>query len=410
MDSFSLGQMLRQARQSRDISLERVEQELKIRRFILEGFEQGNFSVADISQVQARGFLRNYARYLGLDEDLIVQYYESALAPDTRRRSRPESRPQAKRATQPMPAASTSRPDSYPTQPYGGNLAKSKARRRGVLNTLLIVVVAALSLLVIVFVAPSLLSPTPINVATPDVTPQAVVGEGLPTFTPTPEQILLPTGTPAIETDLVQNYSGEPVLVTVEFVQRTWLRVIADGAEVFSGVVRPQELVFEQRANNELTVEASNAKALVMIYNGQLQPIFEERGEGVRITFRPNGDITVTSGGRSVAQIPDTVQAVTLEATPEGDVPSSPTPTPSPTFGVGVPTPLPVFGQPTTDPTETPQAAVTVVTVESVSTSASTATTDAAAASSTPTATSTPAAPLPPRITPTGQAPQKPTG
>lgn len=409
MDSFSLGQMLRQARQSRDITLERVEQELKIRRFILEGFEQGNFSIADISQVQVRGFLRNYARYLGLDEDLIIQYYESALVPDTRRRARTESRPQAKRSTQPMPATSTARPDSYSTQPYGGNLAKGKARRRGVLNTLLMAVVAVLALLVVVFVAPSLLSPTPTGTATPNTTPQVLVGEGLPTFTPTSELILLPTGTPAIETDLVQNYSGEPVLVTVEFVQRTWLRVVADGTEVFRGIVRPQELVFEQRATNELTLEASNAKALVMFYNGQLQPIFEERGQSVRITFRPNGDITVTSAGRSVAQLPDTVQAVTLEASPEGDIAPTATPTASATFGVGVPTPLPVFGQPTAAPSETPQTVVTVVTVESATTSATTTTPDAAV-SPTPVATNTPAAPLPPRITPTGQPPQKPTG
>jgi len=406
MDAFSLGQMLRQARQTRDISLERVEQELKIRRFILEGFEQGNFNAGDISQVQARGFLRNYARYLGLDEDLIIQYYESALVPDRRRRTRTEPRPQPKRSTQPMPITPNSRPDSYSTQPYGGNLSKARGRR--LLNTALILIVAAGALLVIVFVAPRILSPAPENAAPPQATPLAEVSEGLPTFTPTPDGSLLPTSTPEITTSLVQNYSGEPVLVTVEFVQRTWLRVVADGQEVFRGVVRPQELIFEQRASNELTLEASNSKALVMIYNGQLQPTFETRGESVRMTFRPNRDVTVTRGGRSVAQIPDKVQSVTLEPTVDSSVVQPATPTPSATFAVGVPSPLPVFGQPTAAPTETPQAVVTVVTVEAASTTA--ATVDAAIASPTPTATATPSVPLPPRVTPTGQAPQKPTG
>ncbi|HRL12748.1 MAG TPA: helix-turn-helix domain-containing protein, partial [Aggregatilineales bacterium] len=92
MDAYSLGQYLREARETRELSLQQAEADLKIRRFILEAFEAGDFGALDVSPVQIRGFLRNYARFLGLDEDTVIQYYDSSQQPDTRRRGR---RPQA---------------------------------------------------------------------------------------------------------------------------------------------------------------------------------------------------------------------------------------------------------------------------------------------------------------------------
>lgn len=427
MDAFSLGQMLRQARQSRDIALERVEQELKIRRYILEGFEQGNFSVADISQVQVRGFLRNYARYLGLDEDLIIQYYESSLLGDSRRRPRSEPRPQPKRSTQPM-AAANARPDSYSAKPPTYNsIERSRRKGRGLLNALLILLVGAAAIGVIAFVVPQILTTSPDTGTATDPAPQVAVGEGLPTLTPTPDAPLLPTGTATLETSILQNYSGEPVLISIEFLQRTWMRVEADGQEVFRGIVRPQELIFEQRANNEVILEVSNAKALVIVYNGQPQPAFGERGQAVRAVFRPENDITVTSGGRSVALLDEDVQAVTAEQTEEStpDAAGLPAadPTASATFQAGVPTPLPVFGQPTVQPSETPADSVTLVTPEALSTLATggagitpestplaTSEPNDVEVTQQPTVTPTPDVPLPPRVTPTGQAPQKPGG
>jgi cytoskeletal protein RodZ len=73
MDAHSLGRYLRESRESRELTLDDAVDTLKIRRIVLESFEQGDFNVVDASPVQVRGFLRNYARYLSLDEDLVIQ-------------------------------------------------------------------------------------------------------------------------------------------------------------------------------------------------------------------------------------------------------------------------------------------------------------------------------------------------
>ncbi|MCA9903766.1 MAG: helix-turn-helix domain-containing protein, partial [Anaerolineae bacterium] len=68
MDSQSLGRYLRQTREERELTLEEAEEQLRIRRRILESFELGAFDLPNFSPVQIAGFIRNYARFLNLDE------------------------------------------------------------------------------------------------------------------------------------------------------------------------------------------------------------------------------------------------------------------------------------------------------------------------------------------------------
>ncbi|MDZ4767458.1 MAG: helix-turn-helix domain-containing protein, partial [Chloroflexota bacterium] len=85
MNSQALGQVLRQAREAKELTLDDAERALRIRHRLLEGFELGEFIVPDLSPVQARGLIRNYAAYLGLDGDHILSQYETALVEDEQR-------------------------------------------------------------------------------------------------------------------------------------------------------------------------------------------------------------------------------------------------------------------------------------------------------------------------------------
>jgi cytoskeletal protein RodZ len=68
----AVGEMLREAREIRGVDLYRVERDTKIRSRYLAALENGDF--ADLpGDVYARGFLRNYATYLGLDADEIEE-------------------------------------------------------------------------------------------------------------------------------------------------------------------------------------------------------------------------------------------------------------------------------------------------------------------------------------------------
>jgi cytoskeleton protein RodZ len=67
MDPSALGRYLRESREAKELTLEDAVTALRIRRPILEAFEQGDFSLVE-TPVQVRGLLRNYARFLDLEE------------------------------------------------------------------------------------------------------------------------------------------------------------------------------------------------------------------------------------------------------------------------------------------------------------------------------------------------------
>ena len=68
----SIGQKLKQAREDRRITLEHASESTRIRVPYLKALETDDVSVLP-SPVQARGFLRNYADYLGLDFDRLLE-------------------------------------------------------------------------------------------------------------------------------------------------------------------------------------------------------------------------------------------------------------------------------------------------------------------------------------------------
>src|ERR1035437_7139109 len=66
----ALGERLRRARETKGVDLNRVERDIKIRAKFLAALESGDY-VELPGDVYTKGFLRNYAVYLGLDADEI---------------------------------------------------------------------------------------------------------------------------------------------------------------------------------------------------------------------------------------------------------------------------------------------------------------------------------------------------
>lgn len=82
----SFGAWLKSQREIREISLREISDVTKINLRYLEALEQDRFSVLP-AEVFARGFLREYAKYVGLDPDEVVNYFRAA-----QQDSEPESR------------------------------------------------------------------------------------------------------------------------------------------------------------------------------------------------------------------------------------------------------------------------------------------------------------------------------
>lgn len=71
---FEIGSTLRDARVRRDLSLQQVEDETKIRVKYIQAMENEDFDVLP-SGTYVKGFLRTYAEYLGIDYQLMLDEY-----------------------------------------------------------------------------------------------------------------------------------------------------------------------------------------------------------------------------------------------------------------------------------------------------------------------------------------------
>ncbi len=91
------GEVLRQTRESLGLPLDEVSRTIHIRPEYLEAIEQDAYSVLP-GDVYTRGFLRNYATYLGLDPTAIITAYDTRDAVAHKRGRAPRA------ATPPAPA------------------------------------------------------------------------------------------------------------------------------------------------------------------------------------------------------------------------------------------------------------------------------------------------------------------
>lgn len=88
-----IGRILEQTRREKGLSLEEVEQATKIRKRYLTGLEREDYAMLP-DAVYARGFLKTYANYLGLDGEALSQQMRSRRKPRRERGSgfvKPES-------------------------------------------------------------------------------------------------------------------------------------------------------------------------------------------------------------------------------------------------------------------------------------------------------------------------------
>jgi cytoskeletal protein RodZ len=211
-DSF--GHWLKRQRELRDISLREVSDVTKINLRYLEALEENRFTALP-APVFARGFLREYARYVGLDPDEVVNYYTAA-----QQEQEPES----------------------PSGPRPRRLHSSTQWFYGLVLTTAVVglfgVVAAVS-----FWAerrPARAEPPPI---------------AAPVFAPAP-------AAPA------QVASEAPLEVTLDFSENCWVEAVLDGKERISEL-RVQGESLRLTANESVSLTLGNVAGVRIEVNGQ---------------------------------------------------------------------------------------------------------------------------------------------
>jgi transcriptional regulator with XRE-family HTH domain len=257
--SESLGTLLRQKREALGLTLEEVERRTYIRQKYLVGIEADDHSQIP-SVAQARGFIRSYASFLGLDVDETI-----ARVGGTRPRP-PQAPPASARV-----APEARRPLATRASPW-----RRFMRLDVVLSTGLSVLVIGLLAWGAVQLARFLANENPSAAATDsfgaglaqptssEATAALSLGEAGSKLTSEPLPLVPGERVTAAPTPLGGVYTS--VRVRLEAVHRGYVKVIVDGKDQFAGRLPPgQHLDFE--GTQSVAIITGDGAAIRVVYN-----------------------------------------------------------------------------------------------------------------------------------------------
>jgi cytoskeleton protein RodZ len=304
-----LGELLKEARQNKGVSLEEVEEELRIRSQYLQALEEEDFSIMP-PRVYVKGFLRNYAIYLGLDPEEVRALY---IGESVEKGRKPDFLSRAGRITE-------------ETGPRAFSMDMSLTQSRLLAFPLLITALALLAFFLMGLWA--FRKYFPLSAETEPETKATTTAVQLkPTFTPT--AVVTQTTPTLVGTPTPKVYTG--VDVELVMLERAWLQVHVDGEKVFEGVF-DEGTKINWNGKERVAVRCNNAGGVEVILNGQNLGPLGKRGQVVdqEWTTKEVGTTPVT-GTPTVATpgtpLPtDTPSPVTPTVAPETPEAGSPAP------------------------------------------------------------------------------------
>jgi len=265
-----IGKTLHEARARLGLTLEQAERSTRIRAYYLEALERGDLDLLP-SPVQARGFLQNYATYLGLDSQAILQRYSEVL---NSQRTSPFRRTRLSEA---------------PTRPT------VRVRTRRFSADLIVAAIASVAVLAVLIggfgrLAASLRERN-----------QAASAFLIPTFTPEAEEATAPgppvaaVGAAETPTPPVSIEPGLSGVVDLRLLieKRGFVIVEVDGQEVYRGRPTPGELL-EFQGDELVKVTSGNGGGLRAFYRGEDQGLLGELDEVVIRFWTLSGAVTPT--------------------------------------------------------------------------------------------------------------------
>jgi cytoskeletal protein RodZ len=270
-----LGRKLREAREAKGQTLEEAEAVTHIRAHFLELLEAGDFAAFESGHVQVRGFLRIYARYLGLPPEQVLGQYraevyglESPAGKDVEKEDRPEPIQPPDDLT-----AIQFRPRDIP-------VSSSLPRWMSVRTVMIVGLVLTILLGILAIVAYMINQPSADETFGRLNRAMSVAIAQAPTFSTAGDQ---PTPTSsAIE--------GR-IALTLEATRNVHVRVRRGSQVVFEEMMVPGEE--KSWVDDEIVVvETANGAALQVAANGIRLGQLGEQGELCRRAWGPDGEVT----------------------------------------------------------------------------------------------------------------------
>lgn len=309
-----IGHILREARENRGLTLEDAQAHTRINARYLTALENGQYSALP-TPVHARGFLRNYARFLGLDPQPLLDRYlvgqgqDVPLTPPAVQEITPET-PLAERQDQPFF-------DPVNMEVSGKGFSAAGGSSGSMLQIVIIVaLVVALALIANRFI-PILFGNDGSNAVQEISSAVQDVVADITNATPTPTPTTAPTsedeeaaggstivldGTEQPIVDTSRNNPGaagatptptrpplpatlDEIRLKVDILERTWMEVTIDGSVVFSGIAKTND-AFEWTAQNEAKIVTGNAVGVFVTINDVALGRLGGRGERYEEVWR----------------------------------------------------------------------------------------------------------------------------
>jgi cytoskeleton protein RodZ len=292
-----LGHILREARETKGLTLREVQEKTRISSRFLEALEMGDYDRLP-TPTHVRGFLRNYARFLGLDPDPLLERYELGQAQRPKRRQQPA----IVDTTQPIGPALEAPPDNHPFfDPVNVEVDTAYQRDSGGGSESILRLVIILALIGLLYLAGQRF--LPLITGQGDGTEALTEGiteaiqnitnrdEATPEPTATEEagasSVILPTGRndsgsgepPPTVTRPPLPATMETIDLEIIILERTWMEVTIDGNVLYTGIARPTDPPYEWTANDEVRINTGNAIGVSVTINNVPLGILGGRGE-----------------------------------------------------------------------------------------------------------------------------------
>ena len=263
----SFGERLQREREMRGITLEEIADSTKIGTRSLRALEQEDFDKLP-GGIFNKGFVRAYARYLGIDEEQAVADFLAA----------------AGEAEQPLPSPA---PRERPS-------ASGSGSRGGAVVLALIVLAAGGYAAWKLGWGPFASHPSPqIEVTKPPPVvqppapaPSAPVAGSVASEAGTQPSAGAASETPAGTTALPA--TGEGFVVLIRARENSWLSITADDRVVMEGMLAAAE-TREVRAKKSVVLKLGNAAGVDVSHNGTALPPLGRANEVMTVVFTPSG-------------------------------------------------------------------------------------------------------------------------
>jgi cytoskeleton protein RodZ len=279
----AFGERLRREREMRGISLNEIAESTKISRRHLESLENEDFDSLP-GGVFNRGFVRAYARFVGINEEQAVADYNAVR-------------------TEPEPV-----PDQFPLEVHVKPDRELNPKRSPL--PLILAVAALVGFIVVVWARSRSHQPEPAKAAAPAPAPSSAsttpAGDSSPKQVSAPSPVATPVQAvppPSVSPAAFKKAAVKAVptstpiptptpdrtfVVVVRAKEDAWVSLVADGKTSWEGILKANKQRLA-RAGRQVVLTTGNAGGIVVIHNGKVLRSLGSESEVRTLTFTRAG-------------------------------------------------------------------------------------------------------------------------